>query len=79
MNQTTIEFLKEHLEYVFIFAGLLILMGAICPLKKARDAHTRGQNKGSKRILIDIFGQQVSHVLTSICGVLLILLGVFYL
>ena len=33
MNQTTIEFLKEHLEYVFIFAGLLILVGAICNRK----------------------------------------------
>lgn len=34
MNQTTIEFLKEHLEYVFIFAGLLILVGAICNRKQ---------------------------------------------
>lgn len=79
MDIQVLDYLKAHFEYVFIFAGLLILIGAICNWKWITQPTQEDKNDGFKGTIIDIFGQQGYRVLMGLCGAALIVCGVLYL
>jgi len=75
MGEQIINYGKEHYYWVFMGAGLLILIGAIRNWEWVVEPTKEDESNAFKYFILYVFGKEAYRALMALCGMALIVLG----